>query len=131
MGCKAGFKFQTAPCTAAAPPFRYRVYDASVSSPARYLLPARSDAATTTSSPLPGEPGRWALPANLTGLETMASMLSRAEEMANMFVVYELLQGLVLLMMIVFIINAIAFQPRLALISKTLVGEGDATLLAM
>ena len=37
-------------------------------------------------------------------------------------VVYELLQGIVLLGLICYIIGAISFQPRLALISKTLVG---------
>ena len=32
------------------------------------------------------QPGRWALPADMTGLEAQANMIVRAERMANMYV---------------------------------------------
>ena len=69
---------------------RFRVYDAQSHSHARYFLPSRMIAATSNSS-RPGSPGRWALPADMSGFEAMARMLGRSKLMADMFVSFSCL----------------------------------------
>ncbi|KAJ9522781.1 hypothetical protein QJQ45_019807, partial [Haematococcus lacustris] len=119
--------------------------------------------------PLAGTAGRWALPANLTGLQQAATMFQSAQQTADLYVTgfalaalplpvvgwvgllpawllaytpaasplgelagwavvlqvwYGLLQGAALIFLLVFAIKYISFQPRLALVFKTLAAIG-------
>lgn len=79
------------------------MYDADASAPARFLLPKRIEppnatdtdttaavsASTTTNStktPLPGGPLRWQLGADMSGLQAMARMTVRAQQMHSTYV---------------------------------------------
>ncbi|GFH32922.1 PKD_channel domain-containing protein, partial [Haematococcus lacustris] len=106
----------------------FPAYDSQAAAPARYFLPARLTTATALASaagvsapvPLAGAAGRWALPPDMAGLQQAAAMFQRAQQMADLYVWYGVLQGVALLMLLVFAIKYISFQPRLALIFKTL-----------
>ncbi|KAJ9523171.1 hypothetical protein QJQ45_024097, partial [Haematococcus lacustris] len=132
----------------------FPAYDSQAAAPARYLLPARATGTLHLSSPstaagstmqgstpandvatlggeggsgvqpLAGTAGRWALPADLTGLQQAATMFQSAQQMADLYVWYGLLQGAALIFLLVFAIKYISFQPRLALVFKTLAAIG-------
>ena len=78
------------------------MYDADASAPARFLLPKRIEppnatgnntaavSASTndniTKTPLPGGPLRWQLGADMSGLQAMARMTVRAQQMHSTYV---------------------------------------------
>ena len=122
----------------------FAVYDADAYAPARFLLPARlassSTAANASSSlqpgdaaaqlslglpqPAPGMAGRWRLPEDrASGLDAMAAMMLRMQQMYSTYVLYYTLQALVLVGLMVRLIMYISFQRRLSVIGGTLVSS--------
>lgn len=69
---------------------------------------------------LVGCPRRWQLPEDAAPLHRVASMYHHMHEMYEMQSLYTVLQGFVLLMVIVRLLNYVGFQSRLAVISGTL-----------
>ena len=101
---------------------RFNVYDNDVCAPARFLLPYRdTNRSNTTNLLSPGVAGRWSIPQDLTGMHGLAKMLKRVDEMNTKIVVYELLQGIVLLGLLFRLIMYLSFQKRLSVIGGTLV----------
>jgi len=99
-----------------------RPYDADLYAPARYFLPRRAAAASAAAgAPPAGAPGRWRLPEDGGGLRDLAVMFAHLGGMNAAVSAYNALQGLVLAALIVRLINLLAFQPKLSLISGTLV----------
>lgn len=80
--------------------FRYPVYDADASAPAHFLLPKRIEPANATNAtdvsanvtaastrtPLPGGAMRWQLKEDMSGLQGMARMTVRAQQMYSTYV---------------------------------------------
>ena len=109
-------------CTPSPITCRFNVYDNDVSAPARFLLPFRNEnRSATTNLPPPGVAGRWQLPQNLSGMYSLAQMMTRVDAMNSTLVIYELLQGIVLLGLIFRLIMYLSFQKRLSVIGGTLV----------
>lgn len=85
-----------APPPLLAVPHRYDVYDAVAYGPTNFLLLKRMEqqqqeaaaAAAATAVPQPGEAGRWALPEDASGLQGVAALFGRMQD------VYELLVSL-------------------------------------
>ncbi|KAG2422398.1 hypothetical protein HYH02_015446 [Chlamydomonas schloesseri] len=122
------------------------VYDADAFTPARYFLIKRQDTqqapaatpgaaafvgtnttANTTANttpggaaPAPGEAGRWRLPADTAPWEALGAEFGRVYNMHQAVVLYSFLQALVLALLLLRLLHALSFQPRLAVISRTL-----------
>ena len=100
-------------------------YDADTS-PANFFLIRRQQKSTApyaglaSPSPIPGGRGRWSLPEDLSGLESMTSMLHAVDVMSRTWSIYTYLQAVVLLILILRLIILMSFQPKLAIISGTL-----------
>ncbi len=88
---------------------RFNVYDAETFAPARYFLlrrrddsddnatlssmPANSTAnGKPTTVPLPGAPGRWALPVDMGPLNDAGALFARVDSMYDHLVLYAFLQ---------------------------------------
>ena len=100
------------------------MYDNDGDTPARYLLPfrvANVSATAPSRPPPPGIAGRWRLPEDLSGMGGLSRMLARVNQMNSLFVIYELLQGLVLLGLMIRLIMQLSFQRRISVIGGTLV----------
>lgn len=107
------------------------VYDADTHAPARPFLLARDttkditpymtrDGNVTRRAPLSGEGDRWQLPAEPSGLYRVAEMLSDARLMHNIFMYYVMVQSVAMCMVMVRLISHVMFQPRLAVLARTL-----------
>ncbi|KAJ9529614.1 hypothetical protein QJQ45_014372 [Haematococcus lacustris] len=70
--------------------------------------------------PQPGTPFRWALPDDLGPLKDLGYMFKQYWTMHRTYVWYGVLQSVVLLLLMLRLINKVAFQPRLSIISGTL-----------
>lgn len=64
----------------------------------------------------PGDPGRWSLPDDPTGMLGLANLHDKLTGMATTRLTYELLQSAVFIILIVHIIGLATFQPRMAII---------------
>ncbi|KAG2454830.1 hypothetical protein HYH02_000662 [Chlamydomonas schloesseri] len=123
---------------------RFDVYDADTFAPARYFLLRRAagptdagltatavnataaagtlmSAANNSTAAPAGDAGRWRLAADATPLQQAAEMFSRVDSMYQTLVLYGFLQGLVLAMLVVRWLLYLSFQPRLSIISGTIV----------
>lgn len=115
---------------------RYNVYDASTISLARPLLLKRQELAGTQQAsstapltsadtstlglPHPGDPGRWALPADPSGLADLAATWAQLRHLATLQLCYSLVQGVIAMLAIIRLMTQTAFQPRLSIITGTL-----------
>ncbi|GIM14788.1 hypothetical protein Vretimale_17596, partial [Volvox reticuliferus] len=100
---------------------RYDVYDSISAAPARFFMLRRSTTGlNATAIPKPGDPLRWKLPEDTSGLEGVASVYDKVQKMRNTWMLYNLLQGLVLMLLIMRLVHRLSFQPRLSIISGTL-----------
>lgn len=76
----------------------YPIYDAATFTQARWLLPKKMPpsaveaAANNLTTPLPGDPGRWMLPDDNTGLNDFAAVLAHIDHMSQVISAYNLLQ---------------------------------------
>ena len=115
--------------TATARPLRFDAYDADAYAPCRYhmLRRVQPDNASLVSTPQPGGKARWQLPGDGEGLRGMGGMMLRAQRMCRNYLTYNLLQGIVILLLIFHFIHYIGFQPRLALYP----GEGGGARVQM
>lgn len=92
----------------------YRVYDASLSSTARWLLPTRLDPGNVTESAsaslhaqvtnmgidvpvAPGDPGRWLLPVDDSDWDDLNSVLLNAHTLVKLWTTYGMLQAIVII----------------------------------
>eukprot|EP00955_Chlamydomonas_euryale_P108267 365833-Chlamydomonas_euryale.AAC.3 len=124
---------------------RYDVYDADIKAPARPFLLKRDDAGFSASQyaeqlgmglgdafgsstaaaqpngmPSPGDPYRWALPADASGLQGLADLYTSITKMFDVYTGYSFLQGIVLVMLMLRLIVHMSFQPKLGLLSRVL-----------
>lgn len=76
--------------------------------------------ASSVEASMPGEPDRWKLPEDTSGLGDVTRMLSHINTMYDVITAYTFMQGVILIMFIVRLIHLISFQPKLSLISGTL-----------
>ncbi|KAF5841738.1 hypothetical protein DUNSADRAFT_11517 [Dunaliella salina] len=102
------------------------VYD-SLDAPARPLmLRHTADASSGSGSgggvePLAGTAGRWQYGAeDVSGLRELASMHEHMEDMSSFKIIYSLVQGGALVLLLAGFIQQISFQPKLSVISGTL-----------
>ena len=51
-----------------------------------------------------------------SGLDENVHMINRVDQMYNTYTIYHLLQGIVLLMLVLHLIHAVGFQPRMSII---------------
>ena len=113
----------------------FPVYDADSFALARFLLPMRAASANTSSTSSPpglssavpaappppaGAPGRWTLAEDLSGLRDMATMFERMQHMYNIYVLYYMLQGVILIGLMIRLLMYISFQKRLSVIGGTI-----------
>ncbi|KAG1680608.1 hypothetical protein FOA52_015057 [Chlamydomonas sp. UWO 241] len=124
---------------------RYDVYDADIFSPAHYFMLKRNDTAFSASEyashlgmglgqsfgsatsaaqpngmPSPGDPFRWALPVDTTGLDGLATMYAAVQKMVDVYAGYAFCQGVVLTMLMLRLIVHLSFQPKLGMLSRVL-----------
>ncbi|GFR49555.1 hypothetical protein Agub_g11601 [Astrephomene gubernaculifera] len=117
----AMFTFSSKASQNAPQEMRYDVYDAQRHAMARYLMLRRADStSSSSSSPGPGEAGRWKAAENTSGLQRMAEMFYEVRGLCHMWALYQTLQGIVLILLILRLIHHLSFQPRLSVISGTL-----------
>ncbi|KAG2442746.1 hypothetical protein HXX76_002828 [Chlamydomonas incerta] len=104
------------------------VYDADTFSPARFFLIKRrepqasalANGTTAAAAPAPGDAGRWRLLADASAWEALGAEFGRVDDMYGAVVLYSFLQALVSAMLLVRLLHALSFQPRLSVISGTL-----------
>ncbi len=66
---------------------RFNIYDADAFSPARFLFPRRAGASLNgTAYSTTSAAGRYQLPADMSGLQGMAAMMHRLQEMSDAYV---------------------------------------------
>ena len=112
----------------------YDVYDAAHVSPARFFLPDKADPQMdveqvgASAAALTGEAAamapleeRWKLPDNSSGLEMLGQDLDSVASVSGVVSLSASLQGLALLLMIARLLLAWSFQPRVGLVTRTLV----------
>ena len=63
---------------------------------------------------LPGDAGRWALPADVSGLQQLSYMYEQMDVMYDTWVLYGVLQGVVLVLLLLRLVHHLSFQPRCA-----------------
>jgi hypothetical protein len=96
-------------------------YDADQFAPARFFMLRRNAAnGRAPGAPGPGTLGRWALAEDGAGLGDVSRTLAHVNSMYVCISLYNALQGVILLLLIVRAVNLISFQPKLSLISGTL-----------
>ncbi|GLC66107.1 hypothetical protein PLESTF_000385600 [Pleodorina starrii] len=113
----------------------YKVYDASASANANWLLAARSDpGSVNASSPVytqaasmgidvptgAGDPGRWLLPTDDSDWDALNEVLQNAHTLVNMWTTYGMLQAFVIVGLIAKLVVVMSFQERLGIICRTL-----------
>eukprot|EP00798_Chlamydomonas_sp_ICE-L_P026430 gene26430-17531_t len=105
----------------------FDVYDGVQFSPSHYLMLKRKVDATADllsgaeDAPLPGQPLRWKLPEDRSGMEELNAMYQYLEKASNTWLVYTLLQCIILLLLLVRVISLLVFYPTLAIIPFTLI----------
>ncbi|KAK9817290.1 hypothetical protein WJX72_012291 [[Myrmecia] bisecta] len=115
----------------------YDIYGALSTAPARILLPkkvasaaniarvakqyAKADNSTFGWASQPGELGRWSLPDDNTGLNELGAIYFLADKMTDLLTLYNFLQGMVLLLLLVRLLRVLSAQKRLSLITSVLV----------
>ena len=82
---------------------RFDIYDADASAPCHYLMSQR--VASSNSSSAPGTPGRWMLPGSDAGLNDMAAMLAHSHNLNFLLTLYQLLNGIVILLFFIHLIH--------------------------
>jgi len=96
-------------------------YDADQFAPARpFMLRRDRDESSAPGAPRPGTLDRWRLAEDFGGLGDVARTLAHINSMYTVISLYNALQGVILLLLIVRLVNLISFQPKLSLISGTL-----------
>ena len=70
--------------------------------------------------PAPGQPYRWVLPDDPTGINGVANMYTSMDTMMSVYTGYAFLQSIVLSLLMLRLIHYVSFQPRLAIVSGTL-----------
>ena len=80
-----------------------------------------ADSSVSTYAQVPGGPGRWSLPDVNTGLDNMAEVYSRANNMANQITLFATLQGITLQLLIFRLIKVLSAQRRLSILTTTAV----------
>lgn len=70
--------------------------------------------------PAPGQPYRWMLPDDPSGINGLANMYTAFDKMTDVYTGYSFLQGVVLFLLMLRLIQYLSFQPRLAIVSGTL-----------
>lgn len=110
----------------------FDVYDADTHAPARPFLTARNTSQSllpivtstglpTWEMPVAGEGERWRLPAKKpVGLLGVADMLQDARMMHRVMMVYMMLQSVNMVMIMFRLISHVMFQPKLAVLARTL-----------
>lgn len=68
-----------------------------------------------------GGPGRWTLPDDNTGLDSMAAIYATVNTMADQISLFTTLQGLTLLLLILRLIGLLSAQKRLSILTSTAV----------
>ncbi|KAG1653961.1 hypothetical protein FOA52_008982, partial [Chlamydomonas sp. UWO 241] len=101
------------------------IYDADVWAPARFFMLRKQEpniTVTSTGSPVPrpGEPGRWALPDDTTGIDALATLHSYLDDLRTNRTIYALLLCTSLIALVGRLLTMCTFQPRLAIIPLTL-----------
>lgn len=76
---------------------RFAIYDADASAPCRFLLPFR-ETPTNSTSLAPGVVGRWEIPGSSTGLTDMAGMLNHSSYLSSLLMMYQMLNGIIIVM---------------------------------
>ncbi|EFJ43198.1 hypothetical protein VOLCADRAFT_96666 [Volvox carteri f. nagariensis] len=100
---------------------RYDVYDSLSGAPAHIFMLRRLTAGRDNATlPAPGDPLRWTLPEDTSGLEGVAILYDKVLHMRDMWMLYNFFQGLVLVLLIMRLVHRLSFQPRLSIISGTL-----------
>eukprot|EP00798_Chlamydomonas_sp_ICE-L_P013912 gene13912-19841_t len=105
----------------------FDVYDGDQFAPSHYLMLKRKVDATVDllsgaeDVPLPGQPLRWKLPEDRSGMEELNAMYHYLEKASDTWLIYTLLQCIVLLLLLVRIISLLVFYPTLAIIPFTLI----------
>eukprot|EP00798_Chlamydomonas_sp_ICE-L_P013909 gene13909-19837_t len=105
----------------------FDVYDGDQFAPSHYLMLKRKVDATVDllsgaeDVPLPGQPLRWKLPEDRSGMEELNAMYQYLEKASDTWLIYTLLQCIVLLLLLVRIISLLVFYPTLAIIPFTLI----------
>ena len=98
------------------------VYDADQFAPARpFMLRRDRVESAAPGAPRPGTLDRWRLAEDFGGLGDVSRTLAHINSMYTVISLYNALQGVILLLLIVRLVNLISFQPKLSLISGTLV----------
>eukprot|EP00798_Chlamydomonas_sp_ICE-L_P009221 gene9221-16365_t len=105
----------------------FNVYDGDQHAPSHYLMLKRKVDATVNllnsaaDVPSPGQPLRWNLPEDRSGIEGMNAMYQYLEKASDTWLIYTLLQCIVLLLLLIRIISLLVFYPTLAVIPFTLI----------
>jgi hypothetical protein len=100
------------------------VHDASSYAPARYFMmhktanPARVETAGRV--PLPGDPGRWTLPDDPSGLDALWALHTSLSDLSETQVTYRLLVCVSILILIARLVSLAVIQPHIAIIPLTL-----------
>lgn len=114
----------------------YDIYDAVHVAPARFFLPDKAEAtkeiltgvggpdaptaAPVDALPAPGGANRWQLQSNSTGMEALGASLSLLSKTSQAVALSTGLQGLALLVMVIRLLHVWAFQPRLGVITLSI-----------
>eukprot|EP00798_Chlamydomonas_sp_ICE-L_P021539 gene21539-28531_t len=101
----------------------YDVYDADQHAPSHYLMLKRKVHATASEEaiPLPGQPLRWTLPEDRSGMEALSDVFKFLEKASSTWLIYALIQSIILLLLLIRIISLLVFYPTLAIIPFTLI----------
>ena len=70
--------------------------------------------------PTAGQPYRWMLPDDPSGINGVANMYTTMDKMSDIYTGYTIMQAVVLLLLMIRLIHYVSFQPRLAIVSGTL-----------
>lgn len=82
---------------------------------------AITNGSSLVDGPVAGEAYRWQLPAaQPRGFDIVAGMFSDARHMHRVFITYAMLQSVAMCMLMVRLLSHVCFQPRLAVLAKTL-----------
>ncbi|GFR51054.1 hypothetical protein Agub_g13376 [Astrephomene gubernaculifera] len=108
---------------------RYDVYDAPKFAQTRFFMLRRNNATSTvtnsttdpsSATPGPGDAFRWAVPEDPSGLQQVAGMHDGINAMRELWALYNTLQGIVMVLLIMRWVHHLSFQPHLSVIAGTL-----------
>jgi hypothetical protein len=114
------------------PAKRYEVYHAAAQPTGNFLLPAKNNTLNAfkvggldenSTYTVPRKPYMpWQLPEDTTGYHGLTEIVDEIDTMSHLMVTYGFLQGINLLLLLVRMMKMLKFQPRLAIVTNTLVG---------